>query len=269
MEAVPVGMLERLPRSLCLAVGRFLVPSAADARRCCDTNLENKINLGDYAGDAGDAQVLAFHRVLVSLDVIQDLLNSCRWANLFFPQLLAKMEFSPILARFGCSRLLAAAPVAPPRRFRCSRESWPCRGEGTELHLAVMSGDARTVRVAVARHSRRLNFPDSIGETALYKACMIHFHPAVQILLEARAAPDAFSGDLAGWDGRRFLPLDRYNPQTALLVACARRDLCTVDLLLAYRWTSPELYWPPGPTQRRGRSGTSGRRLCGWRQETG
>ena len=227
-------MLQVMPRDLCVAVGRCLTPSLADAELCCDTNILSLTGTP------------ALSRVLDALDSIHELLNTCRWAGLLFPSLLARGEFAPMLARCGCPRLLAVSPVLAASEWPCRR--WPSlrRGEGSELHLAVLSRNVRTVRVAVER-CWDLDQPDSLGETALFKACAGRFHAGVRVLLAARASPDAASGDAAlgdgdgfGWDERQYRErlsdsLKGHNPRTALVVACAWRDADTVELLLAHR----------------------------------
>ena len=230
-------MLQHLPRDLRLAVGRFLAPSPADAELCCSTNLLSRnASSNEDSDELPEDTTRVLYRVLDALDTFHELLNTCRWANVFFPKVVAAAEFSPMLARCGCPRLLAAAPPpAPVLRFPCKR--WPSmiRGVGTELHLAVISRNVRAVRVAAGRCCFDLDQPDSLGETALFKACMDRFAAGARVLLELRADPDAASGDVAGWDGCRFRSLDDYNPRTPLLVACAWRDAGTVDLLLARR----------------------------------
>ena len=226
-------LFQDLPHTLCLTIGLFLVPSRGDAELCCNTNVARKSEDRESCGESYENEdednednklsLLALDRVVDVIDTIHELLNTCRWADILFPKMLAEAEFSKMWARCGCSRLLAAAPLPVSRSYMSLQRPPPLRcGEGAELHLAVVSRNARAVRVAAGR-CLDLNLPDSLGETALFKACVDRFDAGVRMLLELRASPDAASGDAA------------YNPRTALLVACAWRDVDIVDLLLKHR----------------------------------
>ena len=116
---------------------------------------------------------------------------------------------------------------------------------GTLLHAAVLSQSDEMLAAVLTDFAEHVDQPDSHGHTPVYLAAVYRrfkgderqaswVSNALQILLEARADPDARSGSVGAAQARTRCT-DRVNPNTALLVACRRCHFADVRALLKHR----------------------------------
>ena len=104
---------------------------------------------------------------------------------------------------------------------------------GTLFHAAVLSDSSEMLAAIIERFAQHIDLPDTHGQTPLYLAsiCRRKRSDAIGMLLAARADPDACSGRAGA---ARAVCTDLFNPHTALVMACRRRDLDCVEMLLKY-----------------------------------
>lgn len=116
---------------------------------------------------------------------------------------------------------------------------------GTLLHAAVLSQSDEMLAAVLADFAEHVDQPDSHGHTPVYLAAVYRrfkgddrqvswVSNALQLLLEARADPDARSGSVGAAQARTRCT-DLVNPNTALLVACRRCHFADVRALLKHR----------------------------------
>ena len=192
-----------------------------------------------------------FRRVLAALGELDALARTCRrlhvlcWTAPIAAQLPNPSDVLRVLCRLGFSRAYRTAlPLHDPAsqlsqhacdRYRISAAST----RGTLLHAAVLSGSREMVATVLEGFWQHVDVPDNHGHTPLYLASVYRRSArgddgVVSLLLEARANPDAHSGRC----GEAQAPMKRsssFNPHTALVAACRRRDLGVVTTLLRRR----------------------------------
>jgi len=200
------------------------------------------------------AHVRAIRETLEELDALActcSALYEAVWSAPLAARLQNPADVLRVLCRLGFLGAYRRAlqlydPASQLLPQACDRYGIPrVSTRGTLLHAAVLSQSDEMLAAVLADFAEHVNQPDSHGHTPVYLAAVYRrfkgddqqvsrVSNALQLLLEARADPDARSG-IVGAAQARTRCTDHVNPNTALLVACRRCHSADVRALLKHR----------------------------------
>ena len=257
-----VSIMLRLPEAVLRAVLEWLaspmepdeVHSCLSTAACEPVDEPEKTKVG-YLRYKRSPKRAHFMQVMARLEELDVLARACRqfyklcWSAPIAAKLPTSSDVLRVLCRLGLSRAYRTVlplhdPTSQLLQQDCDRFGI-CHASvrGTLLHAAVLSENRATVVAVLEDFGSYVNVTDSHGHTPLYLASVYRRSRrdgarrsetgVVELLLQVRADPDSHSG-LRGKVQAQTSCSDFFNPCTALVQACRRRDVGMVTTLLRH-----------------------------------